>query len=289
VSAETPTRWRNRIVGYGEEDPEQLAANPANWRVHSHTQEHTLTGILDEVGWVQNIIVNRTTGFVVDGHLRVMASIQGGETRVPVTYVELTPEEEGKILASFDPISAMAGKDFEKLAELANDIQWQDDALRSLMADLTGDAGLAADIANQTPAAAPDLPAGEDDWDEPDHNEDGDDDEAGTLLAVADVTVTDPRTVVKARDTWRLGRHTLICIDVFGGWPTYTLHLHDDQEGKSLLVPFPGPFVPLSDKADQYHLVMVQPDPYICGHIIDAWQAATGQTAEMVQRWGERS
>ncbi len=27
--------WRSRIVGSGEEAPDQLLANPANWRIHS--------------------------------------------------------------------------------------------------------------------------------------------------------------------------------------------------------------------------------------------------------------
>lgn len=28
-------RWRNRIVGHGEEAPDQLLANPMNFRVHA--------------------------------------------------------------------------------------------------------------------------------------------------------------------------------------------------------------------------------------------------------------
>ena len=33
--AVTPTAaWRNRIIGTGEEAPDQLLANPANWRIH---------------------------------------------------------------------------------------------------------------------------------------------------------------------------------------------------------------------------------------------------------------
>jgi len=28
------TPWRNRIVGTGEEAPDQLLANPQNWRTH---------------------------------------------------------------------------------------------------------------------------------------------------------------------------------------------------------------------------------------------------------------
>src|SRR5690348_10145058 len=81
-------RWRNRIVGHGEEDPEQLLANPNNWRIHPKSQQDALKGVLSEVGWVQDVIVNKRTGFVVDGHARVALAISAGE-RVPVVYVDL--------------------------------------------------------------------------------------------------------------------------------------------------------------------------------------------------------
>lgn len=65
----TPTTtapWRNRIVGSGEEAPDQLLANPGNWRVHPKAQQQALAGILGQVGWVQQVLVNRRTGHVVD-------------------------------------------------------------------------------------------------------------------------------------------------------------------------------------------------------------------------------
>jgi len=34
VLAAPTTGWRNRITGSGEEAPDQLLANPANWRIH---------------------------------------------------------------------------------------------------------------------------------------------------------------------------------------------------------------------------------------------------------------
>ena len=46
------TAWRNRIVGHGEEAPDQLLANPANWRLHPREQQQALAGALAEVGWV---------------------------------------------------------------------------------------------------------------------------------------------------------------------------------------------------------------------------------------------
>jgi hypothetical protein len=114
--------WQNRIVGEGEEAPEKLLANPSNWRVHSHEQENALAAVLDKVGWVTRIIVNRKTGHVVDGHLRVAMAISRNEKTVPVLYVDLSEEEENLILATLDPLSAMAGTDNEKLEALLRDI-----------------------------------------------------------------------------------------------------------------------------------------------------------------------
>lgn len=119
-----PPEWRNRIVGYGVEDANQLLANPANWRIHPKYQQDALSGVLAEVGWVQNIIVNKTTGHVVDGHLRAALAISKG-AKVPVTYVELTDAEEKLILATIDPIGALAVTDNDKLAELIKTLDGQ--------------------------------------------------------------------------------------------------------------------------------------------------------------------
>lgn len=60
-----PGAWRNRIVGAGEEPPDQLVANPANWRTHPGPQREALRGSLAEVGWVQQVMVNRRTGSTI--------------------------------------------------------------------------------------------------------------------------------------------------------------------------------------------------------------------------------
>lgn len=86
----TPSVWRNRIVGEGEPAPDQLLANPANWRIHPANQQDALSGVLAEVGWVTRVIVNRATGFVVDGHARVALAISSNQPSVPVTYVDLS-------------------------------------------------------------------------------------------------------------------------------------------------------------------------------------------------------
>ena len=114
--------WRTRIIGHGEEAPDQLLANPRNWRIHPKAQQDALAGVLDEVGWVQEVIVNQQTGFVVDGHLRVAMAISRGEPSVPVVYVDLSAEEEALILATLDPLAGMAVAAKDALADLLKDV-----------------------------------------------------------------------------------------------------------------------------------------------------------------------
>ena len=119
---------KNRIVGSGIEKLDEILFNPRNWRIHPLNQQNALNGVLDEVGWVQEVIVNQRTGNLVDGHLRCQLAARNGETEIPVKYVDLSEDEEALILATIDPIAGMAATDKEKLDELINDIQTEDEA-----------------------------------------------------------------------------------------------------------------------------------------------------------------
>jgi hypothetical protein len=122
--------WRNRNIGEDVCDPGLLLANPFNWRIHPHEQELALRGILDEVGWVQRVIVNKRTGHVVDGHLRVATAISKGETAVPVLYVDLSEYEEKKVLLTIDPVGAMATMDADKFKELLAEVEFASEDAR---------------------------------------------------------------------------------------------------------------------------------------------------------------
>lgn len=124
------------------EAPDQLLANPRNWRVHPKAQETALAAVLDEVGWVQNVIVNQRTGNVVDGHLRVSLAISRGEATVPVVYVDLDENEEGLVLATIDPLSAMAGTDKDLLAQLLGDVVTSSADLQAMLDATAAGAGV---------------------------------------------------------------------------------------------------------------------------------------------------
>lgn len=139
-AAEKADAFRNRIVGEGLEAPDQLLANPQNWRVHPKHQVDALEGLLSAVGWVQRVIVNRTTGHVVDGHARVALGLRRGEAEIPVVYVELSEAEEAVVLAALDPIGALAGTDQAMLDGLLEDVDSGNEALDEFLKGLRDEA-----------------------------------------------------------------------------------------------------------------------------------------------------
>jgi ParB-like chromosome segregation protein Spo0J len=132
-------QWQNRIIGEGMEAPDQLLANPQNWRIHGKSQQEALSAVLDRVGWITRVIVNKRTGHVVDGHLRVALAISKNLKEIPVTYVDLSQEEESLILTTMDPIAAMANVDSERLGELLEDLKASDADLDGLLSAIHGD------------------------------------------------------------------------------------------------------------------------------------------------------
>jgi hypothetical protein len=135
------TDWQNRIVGEGEEDADQLLANPFNARIHPKFQQDALAGVLDTVGWIQRVIVNRVTGHVVDGHLRVALAITKGAS-VPVSYVELTEDEEKLALLSFDWITQMAVYDQQQTETLLQAVNSDNAAIQAMLSNLAQEVGI---------------------------------------------------------------------------------------------------------------------------------------------------
>ena len=136
---------RNRIVGNGEEDPEKILANPKNWRTHSNSQASAVDGLLDEVGWVNSVIVNRTTGRLMDGHLRVELAKKRKEATIPVVYVALSQKEEDLVLAMLDPLGDLAGLDQKKLDALLTSLTPESVALQKLIAQMEEELGVGKD------------------------------------------------------------------------------------------------------------------------------------------------
>lgn len=130
------TSFENKIVGHEMVPPDQLLANPLNFRVHSHIQKDHMRAMLKEIGWLDEIIVNRNSGVVVNGHMRVDIALTDGEPVVPVRYVDLTEEEENLALATFDNVAALAGTDRDQLDSLLAVTFTDDDGLADFLRSL---------------------------------------------------------------------------------------------------------------------------------------------------------
>ncbi|HKJ76507.1 MAG TPA: ParB N-terminal domain-containing protein [Gammaproteobacteria bacterium] len=137
----TKQAWENRIIGEGAEAPDQLLANPQNYRRHPKTQKDALAGALDEIGWIQRVIVNQRTGQMVDGHARVELAIARGEPAVPVVYVDLSEEEERIAIATIDPIAGLAYHDEEQLGELLSQVSAESEDLQAFLDGLGPEGG----------------------------------------------------------------------------------------------------------------------------------------------------
>lgn len=110
--------WRNRIVGHEDVAPAKLISNPFNFRMHSAVQGRALKGVIHRLGVIKSAIVNKRTGHIVDGHLRVALALKERQTTVPVEYVDLSVAEEREALASIDPLAQMATSDQAAVARL---------------------------------------------------------------------------------------------------------------------------------------------------------------------------
>lgn len=125
--------WRSRIVGEAEVEPGKLQAHPENWREHPPAQQAALARVIGEVGWIQRVVVNQRTGHMLDGHCRVELAVQRHEPTVPVLYVDLSEEEERVVLATFDPISALATENKSRLKGVLDQIkEGREDLLQTL-------------------------------------------------------------------------------------------------------------------------------------------------------------
>lgn len=115
--------WRNRIVGHREVDPQELQRHPLNWRTHPEAQAAGLRATLERVGVVQDVIVSKATGRILDGHLRVDAAIATGQNSIPIVEVDVTEEEERLVLATFDALGGMAEVNAEALQGLLGQVE----------------------------------------------------------------------------------------------------------------------------------------------------------------------
>ena len=150
--------WRNKIIEHDEVNPYALVAHYKNFRTHSKDQKDALVGAIEDISIIRSVTVNKRTGRILDGHLRVRLALEKGQKTIPVEYVDLTEEEELEALATIDPLAALAEADKPKLDALLQQVKSNQPAVTQLLADLARKNGIAAragQVIEPLPAPAP--------------------------------------------------------------------------------------------------------------------------------------
>ncbi|HEX4613170.1 MAG TPA: DNA methyltransferase [Urbifossiella sp.] len=118
-----------------------LAPNPKNWRTHPPEQLDALRGVLAEVGFAGAALAYE----LPDGSLRLIDGHARAETapdaEIPVLVLDVTEAEADVLLATFDPLGAMAGADASKLDALLRDVRTSNDAIAGMLQGLAEEAG----------------------------------------------------------------------------------------------------------------------------------------------------
>jgi len=112
----------------------QLLPNPKNWRTHPKAQQDALRGVLAEVGMADAVLARELPDgslMLIDGHLRAETV---ADAKVPVLVLDVTEDEADKLLATIDPLAAMAETDGAKFDELLRTVNTSSEALQQMLA-----------------------------------------------------------------------------------------------------------------------------------------------------------
>jgi hypothetical protein len=133
---------RDRVIELRRVRAGDLLPHPGNWRRHPPAQRAALAGILDEVGYAGAVLARETPDglMLIDGHLRAETT---PDQAIPVLVLDVSADEAAKLLATMDPLAAMAEADSAALDALLRDVDTSSAALQTMLADLAKNAGIA--------------------------------------------------------------------------------------------------------------------------------------------------
>lgn len=260
-------------------------------------KSHALDVIDDSIGrfgYVEPIVIDERTGFIVSGHGRtktLQQMAQRGETPPEGLQIDadgnwLAPVVTGWASRS-DSEAAAALIALNRTTELGG---WVDDALLNILEELTEvdaehgldglgfDYGILEELRNSVDEGVTGGStgfAGEDDEDEDDER---DLEPSGQSFKDLDVLVGEPKHDTPHGSVYRLGERHLMVVAKLGNehhlWSGYL-------EGRSF-APYPDVYLLLGIRAKTEDFLLVQPNKYLAGHVLDKWASVHGE--ESIER-----
>jgi hypothetical protein len=127
---------RDRVKELRKVPARELRPSALNWRKHPAAQQDALRGVLSEIGYAGALLAyeEHDGGLrLIDGHLRAETT---PDMDVPVLVLDVDEREAKYMLATHDPLGAMAEKDDAILAGLLQDVSSGSQAVQEMLAGL---------------------------------------------------------------------------------------------------------------------------------------------------------
>lgn len=254
-----------------------------------NAKQHRLPEIAHAIrtwGYTSPAVLDERTGRLVIGHGRLEALRRmrdQGET--PPDGVALDGDTwTAPVVRGW---SSRSDADAEALADADNHLTelggWDDHMRADILTDVARASTELLEAAGHTQAELDNLLAS---LDNPNSDGNGDGDGEGgegdrsELLALSGVTVGEPEHTAETGQLWALDGHRLAVTDLFTGWPAWAPLLDGDDV---VFMPYPTLLAPFAKKAQERRLVMVQPEKYLAGHLLDKWHNITGTAPQLVE------
>lgn len=213
---------------------------------------------LEVNGQYRPIVVNlgRKTGRpleVLAGNHTLQAAQKLGWTQIVATTIDVTDTEAARIVAADNRTADLGDYDTDTLTALLRDLDdldgtgYTDDDLTDLLNDLN----------------------------EMDGSTDHHAEEVGTEIALADVTWGEPKTETHQGETWHLDagphHHILVIAKLADEHDQWAHHLTGRRFN-----PYPDPYITTGEKARTTPLLLVQPNTFLAGQLLDKHASVFG-------------
>lgn len=259
----------------------ELRPDPRNPK--SHALE-TLDESIGRFGVVDPIVLDGRTGYIISGHGRAKTlEAMRERSESPPEGVSVSLEGSWLVPVSVgwssrtDSEAAAALIALNRTTELGG---WVDEALLDLLEGMDEEEDLVG--VGFTPEDVTDLRDHLDELNNYNPEDDGAGREhaidVGERVELLAVTFGEPGQAVEHGQIWAVGRHLLIIAELAHEHPIWSPHL----EGR-VFAPYPEPYLTLSTIADEQDLLMVQPNKFLAGHLLDAHRQ--GFPEEIVEVW----